>query len=120
MQIPLTQYLDLESIQGVDGNDTSYSLRHKVLVGEIGAIAKRDGPWLAVISSDDNYLSHAGGSARDIWQSAGVAALNQSVLESLTTPVQVGTTVETSAGALPARAVLHAITLDQTPASVSR
>lgn len=89
-----------------------YPLRHKVLVGEIGAIAKSDGPWLAVISSDDNYLSHAGGSARDIWQSAGVAALNQSIRESLKTPIQVGSTVETAAGALPAIAVLHAITLD--------
>lgn len=88
------------------------NLRHQFLVGTIGTIAKNHGPWLAVISSDDNYLSHSGGSARDLWKSAGLEALSASVADSVPLPVQVGSVVETVAGELPAKALLHAITLD--------
>lgn len=88
------------------------TLRHQVLVGSIASIAESHGPWLAVISSDDNYLSHSGGSSRDLWEAAGEESMDACVAEFLKLPVRVGSTVETDAGRLPARAMLHAITLD--------
>ena len=96
----------------MDKGDPSPLLRHTVLTGKIGSIAKTQGPWLAIVSSDDNRLSHSGGSAKDIWDAAGEKALEQSVEENISLPAQVGSIVETAAGALPAKALLHAITLD--------
>ena len=39
---------------------TPRSLPFEVIEGDIGAHALKHGPWLAVVSSDDSYLSHAG------------------------------------------------------------
>jgi hypothetical protein len=38
-----------------------------IVEGDIGRLAVDGGPWLAVVSSDDNYLSHGGGCSRAIW-----------------------------------------------------
>jgi O-acetyl-ADP-ribose deacetylase (regulator of RNase III) len=82
-----------------------------VVTGDIGAIAISAGPWLAVVSSDDNYLLHGGGSSASIWQVAGPKLAN-AVSDQIVPPLDIGQVVETDAGDIPAKRVLHAITID--------
>jgi len=64
----------------------------------------------AIVSADDNYLSHAGGVSADLWRAAGAdfaaTQANQSV------QLLLGAVHVTTAGLLPARFLFHAVTID--------
>lgn len=64
----------------------------------------------ALVSSDDIFLTMSGGVSASLRRAAGEALLND--VRKLSTPIPVGSVVVTTAGALPARYVFHAITLD--------
>lgn len=70
-----------------------------------GSIADACG-FEAIVSSDDSALSHGGGVSAAIWSAAG------SRLGPPAWRLSVGDVHVTDAGALPARHVLHAVTLD--------
>lgn len=80
-----------------------------IVVGDIGRLAVEGGPWLAVVSSDDNYLSHGGGCSMAIWRAAKLRSSDEL---GVATPVRLGDVVPTKAGALPASALFHVVTLD--------
>ena len=80
-----------------------------IVAGDIGRLAVEGGPWLAVVSSDDNYLSHGGGCSKAIWRAAKLRSPDEL---GVATPVRLGDVVPTKAGALPASALFHVVTLD--------
>jgi len=80
-----------------------------VIEADIGTLAKSGGPWLAVVSSDDSYLSHRGGSSLAVWSAA---ALSEDLPQQFNLPLPLASVVATTAGRLNAEAVLHAVTLD--------
>jgi O-acetyl-ADP-ribose deacetylase (regulator of RNase III) len=84
--------------------------RFEVIEGDIGTIARTRGPWLAVVSSDDSYLSHGGGSSRSVWKAARLEQHEDRLDERL--PASLGSIFETGAGGLPAQSIWHAITID--------
>jgi O-acetyl-ADP-ribose deacetylase (regulator of RNase III) len=59
----------------------------------------------AIVSPDDNYLSHSGGASEALWRAAGPLAIRRPTLS-------LGDVFVTGAGKLPARLLLHAITID--------
>ena len=81
----------------------------EVVSGDIGSLALERGPWTAVVSSDSSYLSHGGGSSGSIWNAAG---LDEELANEFQLPLHLGSVVETEAGRLPSRAILHAVTLE--------
>ena len=81
----------------------------EVVSGDIGSLALERGPWTAVVSSDSSYLSHGGGSSGSIWSAAG---LDEDLAKRFQLPLHLGSVVETEAGRLPSRAILHAVTLE--------
>ncbi len=87
---------------------TPRSLPFEVVEADIGAYALEHGPWLAVVSSDDSYLSHGGGSSRSVWNAA---RLDGDALPSRL-PLALGSIVATAPGRLGACAILHAVTLE--------
>ena len=65
-------------------------LPFSVQQADIGDLARSHGPWLAVVSSDNSYLSHGGGSSLSIWDAAGLpAALPAALAVSKETPFAV-------------------------------
>lgn len=80
-----------------------------IVAGDIGRLAVAGGPWLAVVSSDDNYLSHGGGCSKAIWRAAKLRSPDEL---GVATPVRLGDVVPTKAGDLPASALFHVVTLD--------
>lgn len=64
----------------------------------------------ALVSADDNHLTHGGGVSAALWEAAGpdVAAYVARHRPSL----RLGDVFVTPAGSLPARALLHAVTID--------
>jgi len=80
-----------------------------IVEGDIGRLAVDCGPWLAVVSSDDNYLSHGGGCSRAIWRAANLESPDEL---GIVTPVRIGDVITTKAGNLPAIALFHVVTLD--------
>ncbi len=84
----------------------SASVTIEIATGDIGEMALKGGPWMAVVSSDDSMLTHGGGSSESIWTAAG----DFEVWGRL--PARLGTVVATDSGELDAEVVLHAITID--------
>jgi len=65
----------------------------------------------ALVSSDDNYLSMGGGVSMALLRAGGDAIRYDARKH---TPVELGDAVVTTAGALPAKYVMHAVTIDYT------
>lgn len=80
-----------------------------IVEGDIGEKAVAEGPWLAVVSSDDNYLSHGGGCSRSLWRAAKIDSVDKL---GVAVPIQLGDVIVTAAGALPTAAIFHVVTLD--------
>ena len=80
-----------------------------VIAGDIGAIAESKGPWLAVVSSDDNYLSHGGGCSRSLWRAAYLDSVDDF---GVVTPLSLGSVVATPGGRLDTQRLIHVVTLD--------
>lgn len=80
----------------------SHNLPFEVVEGDIGAHALAHGPWLAVVSSDDSYLSHGGGSSRSIWKAAGLDEFDP---REFNLPLPLGSIVSTEPGKPAADAV---------------
>lgn len=75
----------------------------------LGDLARQADHFDALVSSDDNYLSHGGGVSAALWAAAGPA------LEDETATLQrlrIGDLFETGAGRLNADTLLHAVTID--------
>jgi O-acetyl-ADP-ribose deacetylase (regulator of RNase III) len=85
------------------------SLPFEVIEGDIGAYALESGPWLAVVSSDDSYLSHSDGAALALWNASG---LPEDLPQDFKRPLPLGSVVRTKAGQLKSLAIFHAVTLD--------
>jgi O-acetyl-ADP-ribose deacetylase (regulator of RNase III) len=66
--------------------------------------------YSALVSSDDNYLTHAGGVSRELWSAAG-STLNEEVNRERPT-LRLGDVHPTKAGKLSADWLLHAVTID--------
>lgn len=64
----------------------------------------------ALVSSDDNYLSHGGGVSNALWTAAGQSV--QVEVESARPRLKLGDVFPTTAGSLNAKHLLHAITID--------
>ena len=64
----------------------------------------------ALVSSDDNHLSHGGGISRALWKAAG--AEFQLKVESEKPPLRLGDVYPTRAGRLRSEWILHVITVD--------
>src|SRR5215510_16300186 len=64
----------------------------------------------AVVSSDDNRLSHGGGVSKAIWEAAGPELAR--FVTRAQPPLQLGQVFVSPAGNLAARAILHAVTID--------
>lgn len=79
------------------------STRIEVLQGSIAEARGFD----ALVSSDDTDLSHGGGVSAAIWRAA-----QRPLLPAPEGPLTLGDVHVTDAGALPARRVLHAVTVD--------
>jgi O-acetyl-ADP-ribose deacetylase len=67
-------------------------------------------PVDAIVSADDNYLSHAGGVSADLWRAAGADFAATQANQSL--QLMLGAVHVTTAGLLPARFLFHAVTID--------
>jgi O-acetyl-ADP-ribose deacetylase (regulator of RNase III) len=83
----------------------SYSLpwgEVRVLNASLAALGRQ---FDAIVSSDDNYLSHSGGVSEALWKAAGPIAIGQPTLS-------LGDVFVSAAGKLPARILLHAVTVD--------
>ncbi len=87
-----------------------YRLRSLTVEVVEGSIANPGRQLDALVSSDDNYLSHGGGVSAALWKAAG-ASLAMSTKDG-PPPLTLGDVHVTSAGDLPARILLHAITID--------
>ena len=85
------------------------NLPFTVIKADIGALAKSGRPWLAVVSSDDSYLSHGGGSSRAVWRAAD---LSEDLPQQFSLPIPLASVVTSTAGKLKVGSILHAITLD--------
>jgi O-acetyl-ADP-ribose deacetylase (regulator of RNase III) len=88
---------------------TPRSLPFEVIEGDIGAYALESGPWLAVVSSNDSYLSHSDGAALAIWNASG---LPEDPPQASKRPLPLGSVVRTESGQLKSLAIFHAVTLD--------
>lgn len=75
-----------------------------------GDITRLDRPVDAIVSSDDNHLTHGGGVSAAIWAAAGTE-IEQFVAREAPS-LQLADVYRTPAGALRARHVLHAVTID--------
>jgi O-acetyl-ADP-ribose deacetylase (regulator of RNase III) len=64
----------------------------------------------AIVSSDDNHLSHGGGIARALWQAAGADFVTE--VTSHKPPLRLGDVYPTRAGRLRSEWILHVITID--------
>jgi O-acetyl-ADP-ribose deacetylase (regulator of RNase III) len=63
-----------------------------------------------LVSSDDNYLSHGGGVSAALWRAAGPELAAALAVER--PRLRLGSVHTTTAGRLPARHLLHAVTID--------
>lgn len=79
----------------------------RVLYGDLSSLPE---PVDAIVSSDDNYLSHGGGVSRALWAAAG-PELEQFV-EAAKPQLHLGDVYVTPGFRLPCRFLLHAITID--------
>ena len=84
-------------------------LPFSVQQADIGGLARSHGPWLAVVSSDNSYLSHGGGSSLSIWDAAGLPA---ALPAALAVPRPLASVTGSRAGALQSSLILHAVTLE--------
>lgn len=78
---------------------------------DIGTLARASGPWLAVVSSDDSYLSYGGGASSSIWEASGASDARLAG-QPIGLPAPLASVVQTDPGMLNASALLHAITID--------
>jgi len=85
------------------------NLPFTVIKADIGALAKSGRSWLAVVSSDDSYLSHGGGSSRAVWSAAD---LSEDLPQQFSLPIPLASVVTSTAGKLKVGSILHAVTLD--------
>jgi O-acetyl-ADP-ribose deacetylase (regulator of RNase III) len=83
------------------------SLTVDLLEGTLPDIGR---PVDAVVSSDDNYLSHGSGVSAALWRAAGRDLAASQAQQSR--QLVLGAVHVTSAGSLPARFVFHAVTID--------
>lgn len=65
----------------------------------------------ALVSSDDNYLTHGGGVSKALWLAAGEEEVGKS-LETQAGKWSLGDVVVSAAGRLQAQVILHAVTID--------
>jgi len=75
------------------------------------SLAELGNPVDALVSSDDNYLTHGGGVSQALWLAAG----EDEILASISTRGEkwsLGDVVISAAGHLKAEAILHAVTID--------
>ena len=86
-----------------------HELPFTVIKADIGTLAKSGGPWLAVVSSDDSYLSHRGGSSLAVWSAAN---LPEDLPRQFPLPIPLASVVASMAGKLEVGSILHAVTLD--------
>ncbi|MFN8093201.1 MAG: macro domain-containing protein [Vicinamibacteria bacterium] len=75
-----------------------------------GALPDAARPVDAIVSADDNYLSHAGGVSADLWRAAGPEFAEAQERQSV--HLVLGAVHVTTAGLLPARFLFHAVTID--------
>lgn len=76
------------------------------------SIAELGEPVDAIVSSDDGHLTHGGGVSAALWRKAGPEL--EAWLETFEVPAELGTVVDSPAGALEAGVLLHAISIDLT------
>lgn len=75
----------------------------------VGDLAHQTEHFDALVSSDDNYLSHGGGVSAALWAAAGPALEQETAT---LRQLRIGDLHETSAGRLNAGVLLHAVTID--------
>jgi O-acetyl-ADP-ribose deacetylase (regulator of RNase III) len=88
-------------------NKRTYQFGKSRLTLQFGDITTSDAA--VIVSSDDYYLTMGGGVSRAIRQAAGDAIILDAAKK---VPAQLGDVVVTSAGALKAQYIFHAITID--------
>lgn len=96
-----------------EGSSRTYRWGHSLLTIRFGSIVESDAE--AIVSSDDYYLTMSGGVSAAIRAAAGP---NLRIDAAKCVPAELGDVVVTTAGALPARYVFHAITIG--PGAASR
>lgn len=73
-------------------------------------LEKLHSPVDAIVSADDNYLSHGGGVSADLWRAAGPEL--ESFVALAKPRLALGDVFASTAGRLRARELLHAVTID--------
>jgi O-acetyl-ADP-ribose deacetylase (regulator of RNase III) len=74
------------------------------------SIGSLDAHYDAVVSSDDNYLTHSGGISQQLWSAAGPALFDE--VSRARPTLHLGDVHATTAGSLEANWLLHAVTID--------
>jgi len=83
------------------------SMRARVVDASITELGERFG---AIVSPDDNYLTHGGGVSQAIWSAAGPAVEKEAAAH--VGSLRLAQVVVTTAGNLNAEHLLHAVTID--------